>query len=73
LTGIAPWISVAPVGEQLLLIAVGAEPALGHVHDLRTGVGVLQLDHIDVLLTGANVVFGSNCKDYSITLSLCLE
>ena len=36
------------VGEQFLLIAVGAEPALGHVDDLGPGVGVLQLDDIDV-------------------------
>jgi hypothetical protein len=37
------------VGQQLLLVAVGAEPGLGHVDDLGAGVGVLQLDDVDVL------------------------
>ena len=37
------------VGDELLLVAVGAEAVLGHVDDLRAGVGVLELDHVDVL------------------------
>src|ERR1700759_5454845 len=36
-------------GHQLLLLAVGAQARLGHVDDLVTGVGVLQLGDVDVL------------------------
>src|SRR6202043_3381257 len=37
------------VGEQRLLLAVLAEARLGHVDDLGSGVGVLQLSDVDVL------------------------
>ena len=36
------------VGDELLLLAVGAEPVLREVDDLRPGVGVLQLDDVHV-------------------------
>src|SRR6185437_8459480 len=35
-------------GDQLLLLAVGAEAVLGHVHDLGAGLGVLDLGHVDL-------------------------
>src|SRR6516165_4900011 len=37
------------VGEKLLLVAVSTEPVLSHVDDLSTGIGVLNLDHVNVL------------------------
>ena len=37
------------VGDERLLLAVGAEAVLGEVDHLGAGVGVLQLDHVDVL------------------------
>jgi hypothetical protein len=40
-TGIAPVIFRRAVGQQLLLLAVGANPGLGHVDHLRARVGVL--------------------------------
>ena len=53
LTGSGPSISVAPSDDQLLLLAVGAEAVLGHVDDLCSRIGVLQLDDVDVLGTDA--------------------
>ena len=41
------------VGDQRLLLAVGAEAVLGQVDHLGAGVGVLQLDDVDVLGTDA--------------------
>ena len=49
LTGSEPSISVAPVGDQLLLLAVRAQPGLGQVHDLGAGLGVLELGDVDVV------------------------
>ena len=37
------------VGDQRLLLAVGAEAVLGEVDDLGARVGVLELDDVDVL------------------------
>ncbi len=46
------------VGDELLLLAVGAEAVLGHVDDLGAGVGVLQLDDVDVLRADAGLLEG---------------
>src|SRR5581483_3791963 len=40
-------------GQPLLLLAVLAQAALGEVHDLRAGIGVLELGHADVVGTDA--------------------
>ena len=42
LTGMALPISRHTVGQELLLIAVGAEAAFGHMDDLCAGIGVLE-------------------------------
>ena len=39
--------------DHLLLLAVLAEPVLGHVHDLRAHLGVLELGDVDVVGTDA--------------------
>src|SRR3546814_7081690 len=38
-----------PGQDQLLLLSVGTEPGLRHVHELGTGLGVLDLSDVDVL------------------------
>ena len=40
-------LELAPRHESVLL-AVGAEPALGEVHQLGAGLGVLQLGDVDL-------------------------
>ena len=40
--------SRSPQLDQVLLLAVRAEAALGEVHDLGTGLGVLDLDDVDL-------------------------
>ena len=44
------------LGHQRLLLAVGAEAVLGEVDHLRAGVGVLQLDDVDVLGTDTGLL-----------------
>ncbi len=46
------------VGQQLLLLAVGAQAGLGHVDHLGAGVGVLQLRDVDVLGPDARGLVG---------------
>ena len=58
LTGEAAVISVAPSADQVLLLAVGAEPALGEVHHLGAGLGVLHLGDVDLVRTDAGHLEG---------------
>ena len=58
LTGMRPVDLGGAVGDQLLLLAVGAEAVLGHVDHLGAGVGVLELDDVDVLGPDAGLLVG---------------
>ncbi len=49
LIGSRPSISVCPREDQLVLLAVRAETGLGHVHQLRAGLGVLDLGDVDLV------------------------
>ena len=53
-----PPISVSPAGDHRFLLAVLAEAALGHVHDLGAALGVLELRDVDVVGADAGLLEG---------------
>ena len=58
-------------GDQLLLITVGAKAVLSQMDDLGAGIGVLQLDHVDVLGTDPGLLEGSPGREDRGTLRRC--